>query len=124
VFGCGGDRDASKRPLMGAIADKRADWVVVTSDNPRSEKMDAIISQILLGLSDAAAVDVEPDRARAIAYALAQAGANDVLLIAGKGHEDYQEVAGQRRAFSDIEEVRRALAKWPAAPIHGGVAGV
>jgi UDP-N-acetylmuramoyl-L-alanyl-D-glutamate--2,6-diaminopimelate ligase len=124
VFGCGGDRDTAKRPLMGALAASHADRVVVTSDNPRSEKMDAIISQILLGLSDAAAVDVEPDRARAIAYALAQAGANDVLLIAGKGHEDYQEVAGQRRAFSDIEEVRRALAKWPAAPIHGGVAGV
>jgi UDP-N-acetylmuramoyl-L-alanyl-D-glutamate--2,6-diaminopimelate ligase len=124
VFGCGGDRDTGKRPLMGAIAASHADRVLVTSDNPRSEKMDAIISQILLGLSGDAAVDVEPDRARAIAYALAQAGANDVLLIAGKGHEDYQEVAGQRRPFSDIDQVRRALAIWHAAPIQNGGASV
>jgi len=124
VFGCGGDRDSGKRPLMGAIAASHADRVLVTSDNPRSEKMDAIISQILLGLSGDAAVDVEPDRARAIAYALAQAGANDVLLIAGKGHEDYQEVAGQRRPFSDIDQVRRALAIWQAAPIQNGGASV
>jgi UDP-N-acetylmuramyl tripeptide synthase len=109
---------------MGAIAASHADRVLVTSDNPRSEKMDAIISQILLGLSGDAAVDVEPDRARAIAYALAQAGANDVLLIAGKGHEDYQEVAGQRRPFSDIDQVRRALAIWRAAPIQNGAASV
>ncbi len=120
VFGCGGDRDTGKRPLMGAIAASHADRVVVTSDNPRSEKMDAIISQILLGLSGDAAVDVEPDRARAIAYALARASANDVLLIAGKGHEDYQEVAGKRRPFSDIDQVRRALAIWIAAPNPSG----
>jgi UDP-N-acetylmuramoyl-L-alanyl-D-glutamate--2,6-diaminopimelate ligase len=114
VFGCGGDRDSAKRPLMGAIAASHAERVLVTSDNPRSEKPDAIISQILLGLSGAVAVEVEPDRARAIADALAHAGATDVVLIAGKGHEDYQEIAGVRRPFSDIEQVRLALSRWPA----------
>lgn len=118
VFGCGGDRDAAKRPLMGAMAACHADRVVVTSDNPRSEKPEVIISQILLGLTGHAALTVQPDRAQAIAQALAQAAANDVLLIAGKGHEDYQEVAGQRLPFSDLDHVRRALAVWvaPAAP--------
>jgi UDP-N-acetylmuramoyl-L-alanyl-D-glutamate--2,6-diaminopimelate ligase len=112
IFGCGGDRDRSKRPLMGAMAASHADRVLLTSDNPRSEKMDAIISQILLGLSGDAAVEVEPDRAQAIAYALSQAQARDVLLIAGKGHEDYQEVAGQRKPFSDLKQVREALAVY------------
>ncbi len=122
VFGCGGDRDSAKRPLMGAIAASQADRLLVTSDNPRSEQADAIISQILLGVGGDAALQVEPDRARAIAFALAQAGANDVLLIAGKGHEDYQEIAGQRRAFSDIGEVRRALASWHPSGPHKGAA--
>ncbi|MEI8031210.1 MAG: UDP-N-acetylmuramoyl-L-alanyl-D-glutamate--2,6-diaminopimelate ligase [Comamonadaceae bacterium] len=114
VFGCGGDRDATKRPLMGAIAARHADRLVVTSDNPRSEKPETIISQILLGLTGHASAIVEPDRAQAIRQALAQAGANDVLLIAGKGHEDYQEVAGQRFPFSDLDHVRRALNAWVA----------
>lgn len=109
VFGCGGDRDTVKRPLMGAMASCHADRVVVTSDNPRSEKPEAIISQILLGLTGHAAVTVEPDRAQAIAYALSLASARDVVLIAGKGHEDYQEVAGTRLPFSDMEQVRQAL---------------
>lgn len=109
VFGCGGDRDTVKRPLMGAMASCHADRVVVTSDNPRSEKPEAIISQILLGLTGHAAVNVEPDRAQAIAYAMSLASANDVVLIAGKGHEDYQEVAGVRLPFSDMGQVRRAL---------------
>lgn len=108
IFGCGGDRDASKRPLMGAIAAAHADRVVVTSDNPRSEKPDSIISQILLGLSDVA-VTVDSDRAAAIANAVAAAGAADVLLLAGKGHEDYQEVLGQRQHFSDVEQAELAL---------------
>lgn len=120
VFGCGGDRDATKRPLMGAIAARHADHVVVTSDNPRSEKPEAIISQILLGLTGHGAVTVAPDRALAIAQALAQAAANDVLLIAGKGHEDYQEVAGRRLAFSDQDHVRRALHAWAAPAIPPG----
>lgn len=114
VFGCGGERDASKRPLMGAIAARHADRVVVTSDNPRAEKPEAIISQILLGLTGHLAVMVEPDRAQAIAKALAQATPHDVVLVAGKGHEDYQEIAGQRFAFSDQEQVRQALRNWSA----------
>ncbi len=109
VFGCGGDRDAAKRPLMGAMAARHADHVVLTSDNPRSEKPDAIISQILLGVTGHACVTVQPDRALAIAQTLCRALANDVLLIAGKGHEDYQEVAGQRLPFSDLAQVHHAL---------------
>jgi UDP-N-acetylmuramoyl-L-alanyl-D-glutamate--2,6-diaminopimelate ligase len=109
VFGCGGDRDTRKRPIMGAIAATHAQHVVVTSDNPRSEPPDAIISQILLGLTGAAGVQVEPDRTRAIAQTLAQANAADVVLLAGKGHEDYQEIMGQRFPFSDIVQVRTAL---------------
>ena len=117
VFGCGGNRDAAKRPLMGAMAARHADRVVVTSDNPRGEMPDAIIGQILLGLTGHAAVTVEPDRSRAIAQAIAQASVNDVLLIAGKGHENYQEVAGQRFAFSDGAQVRAALsARLESAP--------
>ena len=109
VFGCGGDRDAGKRPLMAAIAQRNADHVVVTSDNPRSENPDAIIGQILRGLSRQDAAHVQPDRALAIAETVAQAGAQDVVLIAGKGHEDYQEVAGVRHAFSDKTHARQAL---------------
>ena len=112
VFGCGGDRDAAKRPLMGAMAARHADRVVITSDNPRSEKPQTIISQILLGLSGCTSVEVEPERGLAIARTLAQAQAADVLLVAGKGHEDYQEVAGQRLPFSDLVQVRQALALW------------
>jgi UDP-N-acetylmuramoyl-L-alanyl-D-glutamate--2,6-diaminopimelate ligase len=107
VFGCGGDRDAIKRPLMGAVAARYADQVVLTSDNPRKEKPEAIISQILLGLTGQRPLFVEPDRALAIAQTLAQAGPDDVVLLAGKGHEDYQDVAGRRLAFSDLEQVRR-----------------
>ncbi|HEX5697400.1 MAG TPA: UDP-N-acetylmuramoyl-L-alanyl-D-glutamate--2,6-diaminopimelate ligase, partial [Rhodoferax sp.] len=88
-----------------------ADRVVVTSDNPRLEAMDAIISQILLGLTGVADVQVEPDRARAIAQTLLQASPLDVVLLAGKGHEDYQEIAGERLPFSDIEHVKRAFAR-------------
>lgn len=109
VFGCGGDRDPIKRPLMGAVAGRYAGRVVVTSDNPRGERPEAIISQILLGLEGQADVEVQADRAQAISEALAQAAAADVVLVAGKGHEDYQEVAGVRQPFSDRAEVRRAL---------------
>jgi UDP-N-acetylmuramoyl-L-alanyl-D-glutamate--2,6-diaminopimelate ligase len=109
VFGCGGDRDATKRPLMAAVAEKGADHVVVTSDNPRSEKPEAIIAQVLLGLSHRDAVQVEGDRARAIADTIAQAAPADVVLLAGKGHEDYQEVAGVKHPFDDRVHARRAL---------------
>jgi UDP-N-acetylmuramoyl-L-alanyl-D-glutamate--2,6-diaminopimelate ligase len=111
VFGCGGDRDTSKRPLMGAVAASHADRILVTSDNPRSEAPDAIICQILLGLSGVPGVMVEPDRAHAIAQVLAQAAAVDVVLVAGKGHEDYQEIAGKRHPFLDLAHVRQALAQ-------------
>jgi len=122
VFGCGGSRDSTKRPLMGAVAGAHADRVVVTSDNPRLEAMDAIISQILLGLTGVAGVQVEPDRARAIAQTLAQAGPLDVVLLAGKGHEDYQEIAGERLPFSDIEQVKKAIAQGAAAQAQGHTA--
>ncbi len=118
VFGCGGDRDTRKRPIMGAVAAAHADRVVVTSDNPRTEAPDAIISQILLGLTGTTGVQVEPDRARAIAQTLAQTHAADVVLLAGKGHEDYQEIMGQRFPFSDIAQVRVAFGL--AAPQETG----
>lgn len=109
VFGCGGDRDPTKRPLMAAVAEKNADRVVVTSDNPRSEKPEAIISQILLGLSHKDSVEVQIDRALAIAETVAAAGAGDVILVAGKGHEDYQEIAGVKHPFSDQAHAQAAL---------------
>ena len=109
VFGCGGDRDASKRPLMGAIACQKADQVVVTSDNPRGEKSETIIAHILLGLAQSKSVDVHPDRAHAIADAITRAAACDVVLLAGKGHEETQEIAGTKYPFSDHEHALRAL---------------
>jgi UDP-N-acetylmuramoyl-L-alanyl-D-glutamate--2,6-diaminopimelate ligase len=107
VFGCGGDRDRGKRPLMAEIAERLADDVIVTDDNPRNEASDAIIEQILAGFTSRANVRVEPERARAIA--LAVASESDVVLIAGKGHEDYQEVQGRREPFSDVAQARRCL---------------
>jgi UDP-N-acetylmuramoyl-L-alanyl-D-glutamate--2,6-diaminopimelate ligase len=108
VFGCGGDRDAGKRPQMGAIAERLADAVVVTSDNPRGEEPQAIIAQILAGMQATPAV--EPDRAAAIDAAVAAADARDVVLLAGKGHEPYQEIAGVRLPFSDLDAAKSALA--------------
>jgi UDP-N-acetylmuramoyl-L-alanyl-D-glutamate--2,6-diaminopimelate ligase len=109
VFGCGGDRDPVKRPLMGAVAERGADHLVVTSDNPRSESPDEIIDQILQGLRQSGDVHIEADRAAAIAYALSRAKAQDVVLLAGKGHETYQECAGLRRPFSDKTEALLGL---------------
>lgn len=114
VFGCGGDRDAGKRPQMGAIAARLADAVVVTSDNPRSEPVDAIIADICTG-AGTAGVRIESDRHRAIRLAIHGASAEDIVLVAGKGHEDYQEIAGVRHPFSDLHEVRTALATWRRA---------
>ncbi len=108
VFGCGGDRDRGKRPLMGQVAAKLADRVVVTSDNPRFEDPQAIIAAVLEGMGRR---DVAiPDRARAIGYAIREARDNDVILVAGKGHEDVQLVAGKRLPFSDVDTARAALA--------------
>jgi UDP-N-acetylmuramoyl-L-alanyl-D-glutamate--2,6-diaminopimelate ligase len=109
VFGCGGDRDPSKRPLMGAIASQKSDQVVVTSDNPRSERPEAIIAQILLGLVQSKAVTVQTDRGLAIADAISRAESHDVLLLAGKGHEATQEVAGAKHPFVDRDHAERAL---------------
>jgi len=106
VFGAGGDRDPSKRAPMGAIAAKLADRVLITSDNPRSEDPLAIIDAVKRG---APGCESEPDRARAIARVIADADASDVILIAGKGHENYQEIAGKRTHFSDEEQARAAL---------------
>ncbi|RVT53585.1 UDP-N-acetylmuramoyl-L-alanyl-D-glutamate--2,6-diaminopimelate ligase [Rubrivivax albus] len=110
VFGCGGNRDASKRPLMGAIAERGADTVVVTSDNPRDEAPEAIVDQIVAGLQAPNAARIVVDRRVAIATAVRDAADADVVLIAGKGHEDYQEVRGVRHPFSDAAEAQAALA--------------
>ncbi|MGH8184828.1 MAG: UDP-N-acetylmuramoyl-L-alanyl-D-glutamate--2,6-diaminopimelate ligase [Rhodanobacteraceae bacterium] len=113
VFGCGGERDAGKRPLMGAIAERLADVVIVTDDNPRGEDGDAITAQIVAGMSAPERATVERDRTHAIGLAVAQAGAGDVVLIAGKGHETYQEVAGAKRPFDDMQVARAALEARP-----------
>lgn len=110
VFGCGGDRDNSKRPLMGQAAQANADGVFVTSDNPRSEVPESIIDQILAGMQAGETLHVQADRAAAIAQTIARADARDVVLIAGKGHEDYQETKGVRHPFSDMAEAHKALA--------------
>ncbi len=110
VFGCGGDRDRTKRPLMGRIAWEHADELVITSDNPRSEPAGAIIDEICTGVPGEDARR-EPDREQAIRLALAAAGPGDCVLIAGKGHENYQEANGLRVPFSDAETVCRLLAE-------------
>lgn len=110
VFGCGGDRDPGKRPMMGEVAVRLADRVVVTSDNPRNEDPQDIIKQIVRG---APGVECITERGDAILQAILQAGPDDVVLIAGKGHEDYQEVKGLKHHFSDIAQARTALAARP-----------
>lgn len=109
VFGCGGDRDASKRPLMASAAEKNADQLVLTSDNPRSENLLAIIEQMQKGLDQPQAAHAEPDRQAAIAHALALAQSQDIVLLAGKGHENYQEIKGVKMAFSDRDQAQAAL---------------
>ena len=115
VFGCGGNRDKGKRPLMGQAAAQGADEVWVTSDNPRNEDPRHIIDDILAGTGSIKPdhpLHVEADRARAIFEAIGGAQQGDVVLIAGKGHEDYQEIAGQRLPFSDMDVARKALEAW------------
>lgn len=106
IFGCGGDRDTTKRPKMGRIAEKYADKVIVTSDNPRSENPQQIITDILAGFKSTSDVIVEPDRELAIKEAYKLANVNDVVLVAGKGHEDYQILANETIHFDDREKVR------------------
>ena len=109
LFGCGGERDRGKRPQMGNIAAHLSDHVVVTNDNPRHESAEIIIEDILSGVKNPDHVIVEPDRSQAIHTTIDRANSNDVVLIAGKGHEDYQEIEGERVHYSDYEEVRHAI---------------
>ncbi|MGH3052487.1 MAG: glutamate ligase domain-containing protein, partial [Gaiellaceae bacterium] len=113
VFGCGGDRDRAKRPLMGRAASELADAVLVTSDNPRGEDPLSIIEEILPGVDGKA--EAEPDRAQAIARALELARDGDVVVIAGKGHEQGQEFSDRTIPFDDREVAREALRKLGAA---------
>ena len=110
VVGCGGDRDATKRPLMAAVAEQQARRVVLTSDNPRNEEPAQILAQMVQGVRNAGQVLVEVDRAAAIAMAVQSAHARDVVLIAGKGHEDYQDIRGVKTPFSDLAHAAAGLA--------------
>jgi UDP-N-acetylmuramoyl-L-alanyl-D-glutamate--2,6-diaminopimelate ligase len=125
VFGAGGDRDRGKRPLMGRAGAEHSDLAVVTSDNPRSEDPDAIVAEILAGIDARGGVEVEPDRRAAIALALARAQPGDSVVIAGKGHEQGQELGGGRKVpFDDRdvarEELRRLLGVDESAAADGG----
>jgi UDP-N-acetylmuramoyl-L-alanyl-D-glutamate--2,6-diaminopimelate ligase len=112
VFGAGGDRDRGKRSLMGAVAERHADAIVLTDDNPRTEDAAKIVSDIRSGLKQPAAVHVEHDRAHAIGWALQHAGEHDIVLIAGKGHETVQIVGNRAVPFSDRERVRAIAREW------------
>jgi len=120
VLGCGGDRDASKRPLMAAAAESVADHVVLTSDNPRSEQPDHIVADMLKGLKAPEAAHQELDRAKAIGYVVAAAGSRDVILIAGKGHEETQEIAGVKHPFDDRVQAQQALRQRAAGVFKSG----
>ena len=110
VFGCGGDRDKGKRPQMAVVAEHLADRVIVTSDNPRGEVPEDIIADIRAGFTAQAKIGVEADRRNAIRLAVLQAAPSDIVLVAGKGHEEYQEIMNVRQLFSDVAEVKAALA--------------
>ena len=110
VFGCGGDRDRGKRPMMGTVAAKLADVSIVTSDNPRGENPQEIIAAIVSAM--AGSYQVIEDRAQAIALAIKTAQAVDTVLIAGKGHEEYQEIKGVKYPFSDIDVAKASLQAW------------
>jgi UDP-N-acetylmuramoyl-L-alanyl-D-glutamate--2,6-diaminopimelate ligase len=118
VFGCGGDRDAKKRPIMGAIAARLADQIVVTSDNPRSENPQSIIAAILNGIPNDQRLSTKdfPDRREAIRYVSAHAQPGDFIVVAGKGHEDYQIIGAEKFPFDDAEELQKALQIRLAAP--------
>ncbi|WP_417660495.1 UDP-N-acetylmuramoyl-L-alanyl-D-glutamate--2,6-diaminopimelate ligase [Pseudomonas sp.] len=115
VFGCGGDRDRGKRPLMAAVVERLADQVIVTDDNPRSEKPEQIFADIRDGLVNADSAQFIAGRGIAIAQVISAASADDVVLLAGKGHEDYQEINGVRQPFSDLQEAAKALTAWEVA---------
>ncbi len=109
VLGCGGDRDAGKRPLMAAAAEASADQIVLTSDNPRSESPEAILAAMVTGLTQSGHALIQPDRALAIADVISRADPHDVILVAGKGHETEQEIMGIRYPFSDVQQAQAAL---------------
>lgn len=109
VFGAGGNRDRTKRPRMGRKAAEFADLLIVTSDNPRNENPEAIIREIVAGIPEGTAYETEPDRRKAIRRAVELAGPGDVVLIAGKGHENYQEIAGKRYHLDDREVLKDLL---------------
>jgi len=109
VFGCGGDRDAGKRPVMAQVAEQNADLVILTSDNPRNEDPALIIDEVQQGISDQLKLIVETDRARAIKQAINMASANDLILLAGKGHEEYQIIGNKKIPFSDREQALKSL---------------
>ncbi len=109
VFGCGGERDRGKRPQMGAIAEKLADRIILSDDNPRHENGDAIIDEIISGIGDRAKMQVQRDRARALRLAIRDAAPEDVVLVAGKGHESYQVIGDERLAYSDRDTVKTLL---------------
>ncbi|WP_454256072.1 UDP-N-acetylmuramoyl-L-alanyl-D-glutamate--2,6-diaminopimelate ligase [Pseudomonas sp. Marseille-Q8238] len=115
LFGCGGDRDSGKRPLMAEVAERLADQVLVTDDNPRSEDPAQIVADIRAGFTQPDRVEFVHGRGAAIAWLIAAAQAEDVILLAGKGHEDYQEINGERQAFSDLAETTKALQAWEVA---------
>ncbi|NBF03497.1 UDP-N-acetylmuramoyl-L-alanyl-D-glutamate--2,6-diaminopimelate ligase [Pseudomonas sp. Fl5BN2] len=115
LFGCGGDRDRGKRPLMAEVVERLADGVLVTDDNPRSEDPAQIFDDIRAGFNTVDKVDFVAGRGLAIARLIASASADDVVVLAGKGHEDYQEINGQRHAFSDLAEADKALTAWEVA---------
>lgn len=115
LFGCGGDRDRGKRPLMAAVAERLADVVWVTDDNPRTEEPAQIVADIRAGFAAPEQVQFIHGRGDAIARLIGQAEVADVLVLAGKGHEDYQEIMGVRQPFSDLIEANKALAAWEAA---------
>jgi UDP-N-acetylmuramoyl-L-alanyl-D-glutamate--2,6-diaminopimelate ligase len=112
VLGCGGDRDSAKRPLMAAAAQRHADRVVLTSDNPRSEDPQSILTHMMAGVTQPHAVQQILDRGQAIAFAVREASVHDVVLVAGKGHEDFQEVQGVKLPFSDVAHAQAALQEW------------
>ncbi|MBU6421950.1 MAG: UDP-N-acetylmuramoyl-L-alanyl-D-glutamate--2,6-diaminopimelate ligase, partial [Gammaproteobacteria bacterium] len=114
IFGCGGERDRGKRPQMGALAEKLADHVIITDDNPRHEDGDVIVAEILAGVTDRQRVQVQRDRARALAAAVQAARKGDVILVAGKGHENYQVVGDRNIEYSDRDTVQQLLREVPA----------
>jgi len=123
VFGCGGDRDRGKRAMMGRVAERFSDHCIVTSDNPRSEDPRHIIAEVVSGMS-ANNHEIIVDRAAAIERAIAMARQSDTVLVAGKGHEDYQEIDGVKHPFSDVTVAQRALQSWPSLRQAQDIRGV